>query len=62
MNSLNEIAVKNYLKNKKHIIRESEPGEYTDEELHETAVEWTLEDMAYEVKELLEEYSDHIAI
>jgi len=60
--NLNELAVENYLKNKKLIIQEAEIGEYTDEELHDTAVEWTLEDMVYEVKELLEEYSDHIAI
>ena len=60
--NLNELAVEHYLKNKKHIIRESEPGRYTDQELHNTAVEWTLEDMAYEVNEFLEEYSDHIAI
>ena len=60
--NLDELAVENYLKNKKLIIQEAEPGEYTDEELHDTAVEWTLEDMAHEVNELLEEYSDHIAI
>ena len=60
--NLNELAVENYLRNKKYIIRESRPGDYTDHELHETAVEWTLEDMAYEVDEFLQQYSDHIAI
>lgn len=62
MTSLNELAVENYLKNKQLIIQEAEPGEYTDKELHDTAVEWTLEDMAYEVKELLIAHILHIAI
>ena len=62
MTNLNDLAVEEYLSNKRLIIQEAEPGEYTDEELHGTAVEWTLEDIMCDVKMLLEEYSDHIII
>ncbi len=56
--NLNELAVENYLRNKQYILRESRPGDYTDQELHETAVEWTLEDMAHEIDEFLQEELD----
>ncbi len=62
MTNLSEIAVEHYLENKKLIIRVFAPSQYTDEQLHETAVEWTMEDIRSDIMDLLEEYSDHIAI
>ncbi len=62
MTNLSEIAVEQYLENKRLIISVFAPNQYTDEQLHETAVEWTMEDIVSDIMELLEEYSDHIAI
>ena len=54
MTNLNELAIEYYKKNVELIKREGGPS-YSDWDVHEQAMEWTLDDLAGDIHELLDE-------
>ena len=54
MTKLNQLALEYYQKNVELIKREGGPS-YSDKDVHEQAREWTVDDLAGDIHELLEE-------
>ena len=55
MTNLNELALEYYKKNVDLIKNEMCDASYSDWDVHEQAMEWTLDDLAGDIHELLEE-------